>query len=81
MKLQAIACAFAEAWTSANRKPMVILLFVPVCAVLIAVGWLFDSLELLLLIVTTALSIDASLTGRMGLLKQAQASGDEPTTP
>lgn len=73
-----VACAFAEWWTRLNRNPVTLLLFVPVCAALVVAGWLLDSIELFLLIITTTLSIDASLTGRMGLLKQAQQTGDEP---
>lgn len=72
------ACQFAEWWTGWNRKPVTILLFVPLCLAFIAIGAAAGKTTLFLLIVTTALSIDASLTGRMNLLKQAQASGEEP---
>lgn len=76
MKLHPLACAFAERWTGWNREPLTLLAFVPVMLALIAVGAALGQTQLFLLIITTALSIDASLTGRMGLLKQAQAAGE-----
>lgn len=76
--MRAAACAFAEWWTNWNRKPLTILLFVPCCAAFIAAGWVGGEASLFLLIVTTALSIDASLSARMVMLKQAQDAGDEP---
>ncbi len=71
-----LACTIAERWTRINRAPVTILLFIPFCLAFIAIGWACDSVELFLLILTTALSIDASLEGRLVLLKQGQATGE-----
>lgn len=72
------ACAFAAWWTSWNRKPLTILLFVPCALAFIGAGWLGGQVQLFLLILTTALSVDASLSARMVMLTQAKQDGDEP---
>lgn len=76
MNLHDLACAVSERMTAFNRHPLTILLFTPVCLAFIAAGWLAGHVSLFLLILTTALSIDASLSGRMSLLKISQAAGE-----
>ena len=72
------ACAFAAWWTELNRKPLTILLFVPCSLAFIGAGWLAGHASLFLLILTTVLSVDASLSARMVMLTQAQQNGEEP---
>lgn len=76
--MNAAACAFAAWWTGWNRKPLTIVLFVPAWALFIAAGWMLGHADRALLIVTTWLSIDASLSARMVMLTQARQTGEEP---
>ncbi|MGV0964182.1 MAG: hypothetical protein ACOYBT_09860 [Polynucleobacter sp.] len=76
MTLHGLACAYAERLTAFNRAPITILLFAPISLAFIAAGWATGRASLFLLILTTALSIDASLTARMTQLKQGQEAGE-----
>lgn len=71
-----IACSISDALTRFNRHPLVCLLFVPACSAVIFFGWTIGQLQLTLLALTTLLSIDASWTNRLTMLKQGQDNGE-----
>lgn len=74
--LHDIACTVSDALTRFNRHPITCLLFVPSCAGVVLFGYLIDQIELVLLSLTTLLSIDASWTNRLTMLKQGQDNGE-----
>lgn len=74
--LHNIACTVSDMLTRFNRHPITCLLFVPLCAVVILFGWMVDQVELVLLSLTTLLSIDASWTNRLTMLKLGQDNGE-----
>lgn len=76
MTLHNVACTVSDALTRFNRHPITCLLFVPLCAAVILMGWFMGSIELVLLSLTTLLSIDASWTNRLTMLKQGQDNGE-----
>jgi len=76
MALHTVACSVSDALTRFNRHPITCLLFVPTCATIIFFGWLSGATELVLLSLTTLLSVDASWTNRLTMLKQGQDNGE-----
>lgn len=74
--IYALACRFSQALTAFNRHPVAILLFVPACLLVVALGWLVDRTEAAVWGLTLVLSVDASLETRMMLLKQARSDGE-----
>lgn len=72
----AIACTISDLLTRINRHPLTCLLFVPVCAAVIFLGWMAGQVQLTLLALTTLLSIDASWTNRLTMLRLAQDNGE-----
>ncbi len=79
MSLQHIACRVSDALTRVNRHPVTCLLFVPGCALVVTLGHLAGQLELTLLALTTVLSVDASWTNRLTMLKLGQDAGEVET--
>jgi hypothetical protein len=74
--LKKFAVAFATKWMCLNRHPFAIVAFIPGCAAFIAAGWAMGQVQMFLLVLTTVLSVDASLEARMVMLKQAQDNGE-----
>lgn len=75
-RLTSIACTISDVLTRVNRHPLMCLLFVPGCAAVIFFGWTAGATELTLLSLTTLLSIDASWTNRLTMLKLGQDNGE-----
>lgn len=71
-----IACVISAHVTAFLRHPFFVLLFPGACGVFVAAGWIFDQLQLYLLILTTVLSVLASWQASMMLLRQAQDAGE-----
>lgn len=74
--LHNIACSVSDRLTRFNRHPITCLLFVPLCVSVIFFGWIMGQVELVLLSLTTLLSVDASWTNRLTMLKQGQDNGE-----
>lgn len=75
-QLTSLACSISDTLTRVNRHPLTCLLFVPACALVIVLGWMIGQLQLTLLALTTFLSIDASWTNRLTMLKLGQDNGE-----
>lgn len=76
MTLHDIACRIADPVMRFNRNPLTIILFVPASIAFLVGGWMIGEFESALLVLTTGLSVDASLMSRLVALKQARDAGD-----
>lgn len=74
--LHDVACIVSDTLTRFNRHPITCLLFVPICAGVVITGYIIGQVELILLSLTTVLSVDASWTNRLTMLKQGQDNGE-----
>lgn len=72
-RLTSVACTISDRLTRVNRHPLMCLLFVPTCAAIIFFGWSVGQVQLTLLSLTTLLSIDASWTNRLTMLKMGDS--------
>lgn len=73
--MKRVARTFAHWWMCLNQHPVTIILFTPMCLAFILIGWMLGQTQMFLLILTTALSVDASLEARMVMLKQDEDNG------
>ena len=74
--MKKLACAVTTWWTGINREPIGIIVFIVGCAAFIAIGCAIGKTTLFLLIITTALSVDSSLMGRLVAFQQGKDSGE-----
>ena len=65
MSAHTLVCWIADTLKAINGSPITIVLILPLCLLFIGIGVYLDRLTDFLLILTTALSIDASLSSRV----------------